>query len=247
MSCNADLRSAFVIDTGACELHDGCIASPGWPSNYPSNQNCTISVLVRAVLDVSSFNISASLVLNDNSCPYAGDNVCDDSNGYRRSACEHTHGDARDAEGKACLFYETPNDDSCPAAGDNTCDEGTNWCDLGTDCTDCGNCGGFSRCGGFDDDDFTSSSMCCACGGGAHRCIPGTDCTDCGNCGSLRLLGDILSIGSLPFADSSGPDGVVVSAGDVIQWDTDGSEASTGWLICAACFAPRGHGGEAMP
>ena len=128
-------------------------------------------VLARAVLDVSSFNISRP---NDNSCPYAGDNACDDSNGYRRSACEDTHGDARDAEGKACL--ETPNDDSCPYTGDNTCDEDTYRCDPGTDCTDCGNCGGISRCGAYDDDDFTSSSMCCACGGGSSRCTTDDDC-----------------------------------------------------------------------
>jgi hypothetical protein len=73
-------------------------------------------------------------------------------------------------------------------------------------------------------------------------CELGTDCTDCDSCG------DVLSIGSVSYSGSSGPDGVVLSAGDVIQWDADGSETSTGWLMCAeACLAPRGHGSAAMP
>ena len=87
-----------------------------------------------------------------------------------------------------------PDDDSCGTDtcryhDDNECDDGSQggmaYCELGTDCGDCGNCCGAdagSACGTdtcryHDDSECDDGSQ-----GGMAYCELGTDCGDCGNC-----------------------------------------------------------------
>lgn len=67
---------------------------------------------------------------NDDSCKYAKDGECDNTNGW----CTH---------GTDCTDCNdcNKNDDSCKWAKDEECD-GEEFCNPGTDCTDCGNCDG---------------------------------------------------------------------------------------------------------
>jgi len=75
---------------------------------------------------------------------------------------------------------------TCEYHGDSECDDGsqggTAYCDLGTDCDDCGNCCGAGECG-TDTCEYHGDSECDdGSQGGTAYCDLGTDCGDCGNC-----------------------------------------------------------------
>ena len=107
--------------------------------------------------------------------------------------CVDTQGDALDAGSDSCSWYwnkasQCGNYDDhdftasvmcCACGGGRTTEEEislpepSNMCiDTQGDAYDAGHdsCGWYwnnpSRCGSYDDDDFTASEMCCACGGG---------------------------------------------------------------------------------
>eukprot|EP00976_Prorocentrum_cordatum_P017854 360487-Prorocentrum_minimum.AAC.1 len=52
-------QNTLSLQSGPCEIRDSgrCVASPNFPSDYGNSQECSISVILRAVLTVRAFNI----------------------------------------------------------------------------------------------------------------------------------------------------------------------------------------------
>ena len=49
---------------------------------------------------------------------------------------------------------------------------------------------------------------------------------------------DSLTVGGTKYCGSTGPDGVVMAAGDTMQWRSDGSVTRDGFVICARGVPP---------
>merc|ERR1719199_1485270 len=45
----------FRVDSGNCQFHDNCVASPGWPGAYSNSDECSITVVSQAVITAESF------------------------------------------------------------------------------------------------------------------------------------------------------------------------------------------------
>ena len=113
-----------------------------------------------------------------NSCRWAGDSECDDgSTGHAQycelgTDCDDCGNCCGGSGGSAGSGGGDCDSDGCHWAGDGECDDGsrggTQYCSVGTDCSDCGNCcggggGGDSSC---PPNSSPSSSGGCACDSG---------------------------------------------------------------------------------
>ena len=99
----------------------------------------------------------------------------------KRAAVEVTIGGKPDRWGPQrrvaiwCILLTTllrstvASENTCQYAVDQACDEPT-YCTPGTDCTDCGTCGGYDTC------QYSNDQACDE----PTYCSTGTDCTDCG-------------------------------------------------------------------
>lgn len=125
----------------------------------------------------------------DNSCGYANDNECDEPRYGGTGVCRDGS-DTSDCQGASdaldTLIDMVPDDvavllgdDSCRYANDGECDDaaigGTEFCEAGTDATDCQ----VLAMGGDDSCEWASDNECDEPGIGTGACTTGTDMLDC--------------------------------------------------------------------
>ena len=132
----------------------------------------------------------------DNTCAFANDAECDEPRFGGTGVCRDGS-DTADCEAQDSaldrLIAMVPDDvaarlgdDSCRYAGDGECDDaalgGTEFCDAGTDATDCR----ALALGGDDSCEYANDNECDEPSIGSGYCTTGTDTADCGPIAFLR-------------------------------------------------------------
>ncbi len=132
----------------------------------------------------------------DDSCPWANDNECDEPRFGGTGACRDGS-DSTDCQSLESardeLFALVPDNimaqlggDTCRYAGDGECDDvtfgGTEFCDAGTDASDCR----ALALGGDDSCQWANDNQCDEPSIGTGACTTGTDMSDCSQVSFLR-------------------------------------------------------------